>query len=88
MSAFHLIRLRPPRHADTASVHVAWVLFLSFLGIPVAQRYRHRIMWWDWALAPAVGWRAVYLIQGGDDFTDRTPRRELDIFFGVALILM
>ena len=26
-------------------VHVAFVLFLCFLVFPVAQRFRHRVMW-------------------------------------------
>ena len=64
MAAFHLYTayaivptqmLRP--------VHVAFVLFLCFLVFPVARRFRHRVMWWDWlaaALAVAV---VVYLIQ-------------------------
>jgi TRAP transporter 4TM/12TM fusion protein len=56
---------------------------------PVASRFRHRIMWWDWlavALSIAV---VVYLIQGGDDFTDRNTAPELwDIAFGLALIAL
>ena len=72
MAAFHLYSayaivptqmLRP--------VHVAFVLFLCFLVFPVARRFRHRVMWWDWlAAALAVG-VVVYAILGGDDFTDR-----------------
>ena len=88
MSVFHLYTayaivstqvLRP--------VHVGMVLFLCFLMFPIASRFRHRIMWWDWAaaaLSVAVVW---YLIQGGDDFTDRnTLPNTLDVFFGVCLI--
>jgi len=90
MSVFHLYTayaivptqvLRP--------VHVGMVLFLCFLMFPVATRFRHRIMWWDWiaaALSVAVVW---YLIQGGDDFTDRnTLPNSLDVFFGVCLIVL
>ncbi|MFZ9655329.1 MAG: C4-dicarboxylate ABC transporter permease, partial [Limnohabitans sp.] len=63
MSVFHLYTayaivptqvLRP--------VHVGMVLFLCFLMFPIATRFRHRIMWWDWiaaALSVAVVW---YLI--------------------------
>jgi TRAP-type uncharacterized transport system fused permease subunit len=32
-------------------VHVAFVLFLTFLLFPIAKRFRHRIMWWDWIAA-------------------------------------
>ncbi len=90
MSVFHLYTayaivptqvLRP--------VHVGMVLFLCFLMFPIATRFRHRIMWWDWmaaALSVAVVW---YLIQGGDDFTDRnTLPNSLDVFFGVCLIAL
>ena len=90
MSVFHLYTayaivptqvLRP--------VHVGMVLFLCFLMFPLATRFRHRIMWWDWmaaALSVAVVW---YLIQGGDDFTDRnTLPNSLDVFFGVCLIAL
>ena len=90
MAAFHLYSayaivptqvLRP--------VHVAFVLFLCFLVFPVAKRFRHRVMWWDWlaaALAIAV---VVYSILGGDDFTDRnTSPLPWDIAFGIALIVL
>jgi TRAP transporter 4TM/12TM fusion protein len=90
MAAFHLYSayaivptqvLRP--------VHVAFVLFLCFLVFPVAKRFRHRVMWWDWlaaALAIAV---VVYSIVGGDDFTDRnTSPLPWDIAFGIALIVL
>ncbi len=88
MSAFHLYTaygivptqiLRP--------VHVAFVLFLCFLVFPVHQRFRHHIMWWDWLAAALSIAVAVYLIQGGDDFTDRnTAPNPWDIAFGIALI--
>jgi TRAP transporter 4TM/12TM fusion protein len=90
MSVFHLYTayaivptqvLRP--------LHVSMVLVLTFLMFPLAARYRHRIMLWDWlavGLSMAVVW---YLIQGGDDFTDRNTMPESwDIFFGVVLIAL
>ncbi len=90
MSAFHLYTAYAIVPTQTLRpVHVGFVLFLSFLVFPVANRYRHRIMWWDLlasAMAIAV---VVYLMQGGDDFTDRnTAPLPWDIFFGVALILL
>lgn len=70
-------------------VHVAFVLFLSFLMFPLAKRFRHRIMWWDWIAAFLTIAIVVYAIMGGDDFTDRNTMPEpLDIFFGVALIVL
>jgi TRAP transporter 4TM/12TM fusion protein len=90
MSLFHLYAayaivptqvLRP--------VHVAFVLFLSFLMFPVSRRFRHRVMLWDWMLAALTIAIVAYLIVGGDDFTDRNTRPDpWDIFFGAALILL
>ena len=90
MSAFHLYTAYGILATQTLRpVHVAWVLSLSFLVFPVARRFRHRIMWWDWILALMSVAVAVYLIQGGDEFTDRnTSPENWDIFFGVALIFM
>ena len=49
MSAFHLYTAYAIVPTQTLRpVHVAFVLFLSFLVFPVAARYRHRVMWWDW----------------------------------------
>jgi len=90
MSAFHLYTAYGILATQTLRpVHVAFVLFLSFLVFPVAKRYRHRIMWWDWILALLSVAVAVYLIQGGDDLNDRnTSPNNWDIFFGIALMLM
>jgi len=38
------------------------VLFLCFLIFPVSRRFRHRVMWWDWALAALGVAIAVYLV--------------------------
>jgi TRAP transporter 4TM/12TM fusion protein len=88
MSVFHLYTAYAIVPTQTLRpVHVAFVLFLSFLVFPVGPRFRHRIMWWDWIaslLAVAV---VAYALQGGDDFTDRnTSPLPWDIFFGIALI--
>jgi TRAP transporter 4TM/12TM fusion protein len=70
-------------------VHVAFVLFLVYLVFPVSKRYRHRVMWWDWAAALAAVAVIAYMLQGGDDFWDRnTSPDNWDLFFGVALILL
>src|SRR5689334_9553054 len=73
MSVFHLYTayaIVRPEHLR--AIHVAFVLVLSFLVFPVARRYRHRVMWWDWALAALGIATTVYLIAGGDDFFDRS----------------
>jgi TRAP transporter 4TM/12TM fusion protein len=90
MSLFHLYSayaivptqvLRP--------VHVGFVLFLSYLLFPASKRYRHRVMWWDWAAAFAAVAVIAYILQGGDDVWDRnTSPDNWDIVFGVALILL
>jgi len=70
-------------------LHVAMVLVLCFLVFPVAKRFRHRIMWWDWLAALVSIAIVAYLIHGGDDFTDRnTLPNPTDIAFGIALILL
>jgi TRAP transporter 4TM/12TM fusion protein len=70
-------------------IHVAFVLFLTFVLFPFASRFRHRVCWWDWigvALSLAV---IGYGLAGGDDFTDRNaiPNR-WDIVFGVILVAL
>ena len=90
MSLFHLYTayaIVRPEHLR--ATHVAFVLFLTFFIFPVARRFRHRVMWWDWLLAAAGVATAVYLIAGGDEFFDRSILPEtLDIVFGVGLIVL
>jgi TRAP transporter 4TM/12TM fusion protein len=90
MSLFHLYTayaIVRPEHLR--AIHVAFVLFLSFLIFPVARRFRHRVMWWDWLLALAGIATAAYLIAGGDEFFDRSiVPNDWDIAFGVMLALL
>jgi TRAP transporter 4TM/12TM fusion protein len=90
MSIFHLYTayaIVRPEHLR--AIHVAFVLFLSFMVFPVAKRFRHRIMWWDWVLAALGIATTVYLIAGGDDFFDRSILpNDWDIFFGVVLVIL
>jgi TRAP transporter 4TM/12TM fusion protein len=90
MSLFHLYTayaIVRPEHLR--AIHVAFVLFLTFLIFPAARRFRHRVMWWDWALALAGIAVAAYLIAGGDDFFDRSILpNDWDIAFGVVLVLL
>ena len=90
MSVFHLYTAYAIVPTQTLRpVHVGFVLFLCFLVFPVAARFRHRIMWWDWLAAALAIAIVVYLIQGGDDFTDRnTSPAPWDIAFGIALIVL
>ncbi|NML43075.1 TRAP transporter fused permease subunit [Ramlibacter sp. G-1-2-2] len=90
MSAFHLYTAYAIVPTQTLRpVHVAFVLFLAFLVFPVAARFRHRVMWWDWIAALLAVAIAVYLVLGGDDFTDRnTDPNNWDIFFGTCLVLL
>jgi TRAP transporter 4TM/12TM fusion protein len=90
MTLFHLYTayaIVRPEHLR--ATHVAFVLLLTFLIFPVAKRYRHRVMWWDWLLAAGGVASAVYLITGGDDFFDRSiVPNDWDIAFGVGLALL
>lgn len=90
MSAYHLYAAYSIVPAQVLrSTHLAFVLFLCFLVFPVARRWRHRVMWWDWLAALLAIGMAYYLIQGGDDLTDRnTTPLPWDIFWGVTMILL
>jgi TRAP transporter 4TM/12TM fusion protein len=90
MSGYHLYSAYEIVPAQTLrAVHLAFVLFLCFLVFPVARRYRHRIMWWDWIAALLAIAVTFYLLQGGDDLTDRnTSPLPWDIFFGIALMAL
>jgi TRAP transporter 4TM/12TM fusion protein len=90
MSLFHLYAAHEIVRTEVLrATHVAFVLALSFLIFPVARRFRHRIMVWDWALAALGIACAAYLIAGGDEFFDRSiVPNDWDVFFGVALILL
>lgn len=90
MSVFHLYAAYSIVPTQTLRpIHVTFVLVLSFLMFPIAKRFRDRIMWWDWLMALLSIAVLVYMLRGGDDFTDRgiTPN-DWDIFFGVSLILL
>ena len=83
-TAYAIVR---PEHLR--AIHVALVLFLTFLIFPLTRRYRNRVMWWDWVLAAAAIASAAYLIAGGDDFFDRSiVPNQWDIVFGVGLALL
>jgi len=90
MSLFHLYTAYAIVPAQVLRpVHVGFVLFLSYLLFPASKRYRHRVMWWDWAAAFAAVAVIAYILQGGDDVWDRnTSPDNWDIVFGVALILL
>jgi len=90
MSLFHLYTayyIVRPEHLR--ATHVAFVLFLTFLIFPAARRFRHRVRWWDWALAAAGVATTVYLIAGGDEFFDRSILpTDWDIAFGIVLMAL
>ena len=90
MSAYHLYAAYSIVPAQVLrSTHLAFVLFLCFLVFPVARGFRHRVMWWDWAAAALAVAMAYYLIQGGDDLTDRnTTPLPWDIFWGITMIVL
>src|SRR6266404_945387 len=90
MSLFHLYAAYEIVRTEVLrAIHVAFVLFLCFLIFPVSRRFRHRVMWWDWALAALGVLIAVYLVANGDDFFDRSILpNNWDVVFGVALIAL
>src|SRR6266545_8197373 len=90
MSLFHLYTAYAIVPTQTLRpVHVGFVLFLAYLLFPIAKRYRHRVMGWDWAAALAAVAVIAYMLNGGDDFWDRnTSPNNWDILFGITLILL
>jgi TRAP transporter 4TM/12TM fusion protein len=69
--------------------HVGFAMVLGFTLFPVARRFRHRLMPWDWALVAAGLYVIWYLISGGDDLQDRIIFPEpMDIAVGWLLIAL
>jgi TRAP-type uncharacterized transport system fused permease subunit len=90
MSLFHLYAAYGimPTHV-LRGIHVAFVLFLCFLLYPLAQRFRHRVRWWDWLAALAALVVVGYMLSGGDDFLERAiAPTAVDKALGIALILL
>jgi TRAP transporter 4TM/12TM fusion protein len=90
ISVFHLYTAYAIVPTQTLRpLHVAMIQALCFLSFPIARRFRHRIMWWDWLAVLLAAAVVTYLIVGGDDFTDRnTTPNGWDIAFGIALIVL
>jgi TRAP transporter 4TM/12TM fusion protein len=90
MSLFHLyaaVEIVPAQ--VLRPVHVGFVLLLVYLLFPIAPRFRNRLMWWDIACALLGVATIVYLLVGGDDIWDRSVvPTQLDVFFGVAFVLL
>ncbi len=90
MSLYHLYAAYAiiPAHILRAT-HVGFVLLLLFLLFPAAPRFRARIHWSDVLLAALGVATIAYLLADFDEFIERavTPTR-LDLFFGVALIVL
>jgi TRAP transporter 4TM/12TM fusion protein len=81
---FPIVATQPLRYT-----HVAFVLILTFLLFPLAERFRNRIRWWDVAAGLAGAAILLYAIEGGDDFTDRaTMPTQLDVVLGVVFIVL
>src|SRR5438105_3986758 len=89
-SAFHLYAAYSIVRTDLLrEIHVGIVLFLSYMLFPVARRFRHRLMWWDVVLALVSVATIVWMVAGGDDFTDRnTMPTNWDLVFGIALMVL
>jgi TRAP transporter 4TM/12TM fusion protein len=70
-------------------VHVGIILFLCYMLFPTARRFRHRLKWWDAALALLSVATIAYAVWQGDAFTDRNVNPTTwDMIFGVLLIVL
>jgi len=71
------------------AIHLGLVLLLLFLLFPAARRWRHRVRWWDVALALLALAPIAWLLADFDDFIERavTPSR-WDLALGVLLVLL
>lgn len=70
-------------------VHVGFVLLLTFLMFPVLSRFRDRIRWWDLITALVAVYTIWYLVDGGDDLTDRASLpNQTDMIVGAIFILL
>ncbi|HJS31310.1 MAG TPA: TRAP transporter fused permease subunit [Alphaproteobacteria bacterium] len=70
-------------------LHVGFVLVLVFLLFPLAPRFRNRIRWWDFVGAALAIATIYYLIEGGDDLTDRASLpNQTDQIVGVVFIVL
>ncbi len=90
MTLFHLYAAYSIVPTQTLRpVHVGFVLVLIFLLFPIHPRFRNRIRVWD--VVPAIASIAViyYLIQGGDDLTDRASLpNQTDVVFGILFVVL
>jgi TRAP transporter 4TM/12TM fusion protein len=90
MTLFHLYAaydIVPTQHLRY--IHVAFVLLLSFLLFPLANRFRNRVQWFD-VLPALMGIGIIcYALWGGDEFTDRAavPDR-WDVILGAIFIVL
>ena len=83
-AAYDIVPTQPLRY-----IHVAFVLLLSFLLFPLADRFRNRIQWFD-VIPSLMGIVViVYALYQGDDFTDRAAVPERwDVILGVIFIVL
>src|SRR5215208_5766283 len=89
MSLFHLYAayaIVPTQ--ELRYTHVAFTLVLSFLLFPLATRFRNRVRWWDIIPGIVAVASIVYVLWGGEDFTDRAaaPHR-WDVIVGIVFIV-
>src|SRR6266487_5249587 len=88
MSVFHLYTAYAIVPTQTLrQVHVGFVLFLVYLLFPAAKRYRHRVMWWDWACALAAVAVIAYVLHGGDRSEEHTSELQSPVHLVCRLLL-
>jgi len=90
MSLFHLYAAYGIVTTTTLRyVHVAFILFFSFLLFPAIRAWRDRFSWLDAACAAVGVATMAYAVAGGDAFLDRSTAPDAtDLALGIALIVL
>jgi TRAP transporter 4TM/12TM fusion protein len=70
-------------------IHVGLIMILIFVSFPAIKAWRDRVRWWDLIAVAATILVIFYLVQGGDDLTDRASLpNSTDMAMGALFTLL
>lgn len=71
------------------SLFVMFTLFLTMLAFPATKHQRHRVPWFDWALAFLALFPILYMLWDFEEFVYRAvTSTSLDVIMGLILIAL